>query len=125
MISFRQKGDFSKLTSFLEKAKEGIKLGDLDRFGREGVAALASATPVESGLTANSWEYKIEHKKGSATISFHNTNIQNGVPIAIILQYGHGTGTGGWVEGRDYINPAIQPVFDKIAENAWKEVTKL
>lgn len=125
MISFRQKGDFSSLTSFLEKAKEGIKLGDLDRFGREGVAALASATPVESGLTANSWEYKIEHKKGSATISFHNTNIQNGVPIAIILQYGHGTGTGGWVEGRDYINPAIQPVFDKIAENAWKEVTKL
>lgn len=125
MISFRQKGDFSSLTSFLEKAKEGVKLGDLDRFGREGVAALASATPVESGLTANSWEYKIEHKKGSATISFHNTNIQNGVPIAIILQYGHGTGTGGWVEGRDYINPAIQPVFDKIAENAWKEVTKL
>lgn len=125
MISFRQKGDFSNLTRFLEKAKEGVKAGDLDRFGKEGVAALASATPVESGLTANSWEYKIEHTKGSATISFHNTNIQNGVPIAIILQYGHGTGTGGWVQGRDYINPAIQPVFDRIAENAWKEVTKL
>ena len=125
MISFRQKGDFSSLTSFLERAKEGIKLGDLDRFGREGVAALASATPVESGLTASSWEYKIEHTKGSATISFHNTNIQNGVPIAVILQYGHGTRNGGWVQGRDYINPAIQPIFDRIANEAWREVTKL
>lgn len=125
MISFRQKGNFSKLTSFLEKAKEAVKIGDLDKFGREGVAALESATPVDSGLTARSWYYKIENKNGSAKISFHNSNIQNGVPIAIILQYGHGTGTGGWVEGRDYINPAIQPVFDKIAENAWREVTKL
>ena len=125
MISFRQKGDFSKLTSFLEKAKEAVKVGDLDRFGREGVAALSSATPVDSGKTAESWYYEIEQKKGSATIAFHNSNIQNGVPIAIILQYGHGTGTGGWVQGRDYINPAIQPIFDKIAENAWREVTKL
>lgn len=125
MISFRHKGDFSKVTSFLEKAKEAVKLGDLDRFGREGVAALASATPVDSGKTAQSWYYKIEQKKGSATISFHNSNIQNGVPIAIILQYGHGTRNGGWVEGRDYINPAIQPIFDKIADTAWREVTKL
>ena len=125
MISFRQQGDFSKLTGFLEKAKEIVKIGNLDKYGREGVAALSSATPVESGLTANSWTYKIEQNNGSATISFHNTNIQNGIPIAIILQYGHGTGTGGWVQGRDYINPAIQPVFDKIANDAWKEVTKL
>ena len=125
MISFRQKGDFSKLTNFLERAKEAAKLGNLDKYGREGVAALASATPMDSGLTANSWYYKIENKNGSATISFHNSNIQNGVPIAIILQYGHGTGTGGWVEGRDYINPAIQPIFDKIANEAWKEVTKV
>ena len=125
MISFRQKGDFSKLTSFLERAKEVAKIGDLDKYGREGVAALASATPVATGLTANSWYYKIENKSGSATISFYNSNIQNGVPIAIILQYGHGTGTGGWVEGRDYINPAIQPIFDRIAENAWREVTKI
>ena len=125
MISFRQKGDFSKLTRFLEKAKETVKIGDLDRYGREGVAALESATPIDSGLTASSWYYEIEHKDGSVSISFHNSNIQNGVPIAIILQYGHGTGTGGWVEGRDYINPAIQPIFDKIADNAWKEVTKL
>ena len=125
MISFRQQGDFSKLTSFLERAKEAVKIGDLDKYGREGVAALASATPVDSGKTANSWYYEIQNKDGLATITFNNSNIQNGVPIAIILQYGHGTGTGGWVQGRDYINPAIQPIFDKIAEDAWKEVTKI
>lgn len=124
MISFRQKGDFSKLTSFLERAKETIKIGDLDKFGKQGVAALASATPKDSGETAQSWNYEIENKNGSVTISFNNSNIQNGVPIAIILQYGHGTRNGGWVEGRDYINPAIQPIFDKIADNAWREVTK-
>lgn len=125
MITFRQKGDFSKITRFLERAKESVRLGDLDKYGREGVAALASATPVDSGLTASSWYYQIENKNGRATLSFFNSNIQNGVPIAVILQYGHGTKNGGWVEGRDYINPAIQPIFDKIAENAWKEVTKL
>ena len=90
-----------------------------------GVEALSSATPIESGLTASSWYYKIENKDGKASINFYNSNIQNGVPIAIILQYGHGTGTGGWVEGKDYINPAIQPIFDKIVNDAWKEVTKL
>ena len=125
MISFRQQGDFSKLTRFLERAKETVKMGDLDRYGREGVAALESATPIDSGKTASSWYYEIEYKNGSATISFHNSNINQGVPIAIILQYGHGTGTGGWVQGRDYINPAIRPIFDKIAESAWREVTKL
>lgn len=125
MIKFRHKGDFSKTTRYLVKAKDAVKIGDLDKYGREGVAALASATPVDTGRTANSWEYKIERTKDSVKISFYNTNIQNGVPIAIILQYGHGTGTGGWVEGRDYINPAIQPIFDKIADNAWREVTKL
>ena len=125
MITFRQKGDFSKLTRYFERAKEKVRLSDLDKFGRAGVAALASATPIDSGLTASSWYYEIQHTRGSVTISFHNSNIQNGVPIAIILQYGHGTGTGGWVEGRDYINPAIQPIFDAIANNAWEEVTKL
>ena len=125
MISFRQKGDFSKLTRFLEKAKNVVRIGDLDKYGREGVAALASATPVDSGETANSWYYEIKHDKGSATITFNNSHINKGVPIAIILQYGHGTGTGGWVEGRDYINPAIQPIFDKIVDEAWKEVTKV
>lgn len=124
MIRFRQKGDFRKLTHFLEKAKEAVRLGDLDRYGREGVAALSSATPIDSGITAESWYYRIENKNGTAKICFYNSNIQNGVPIAIIVQYGHGTGTGGWVEGRDYINPAIQPIFDKIAESVWKEVTR-
>lgn len=125
MISFRQKGDFSHLTRFLEKAKEAVNLGDLDKYGRMGVAALASATPVDSGETAKSWYYKIVNKNGSVSITFYNSNIQNGVPIAIILQYGHGTRNGGWVQGRDYINPAIQPIFDEIAKEAWKGVIKL
>lgn len=125
MITFRQKGDFSKFTRYLERVKEVVKLGDLDKYGQAGVDALSSATPVDSGLTASSWYYEIENKGGSATISFYNSNVNKGVPIAIILQYGHGTGTGGWVEGRDYINPAIRPIFDKIANDAWGEVTKL
>ena len=125
MISFRQKGDFSKLTKFLERAKETVHLGDLNKYGRQGVAALASATPIDSGETASSWYYEIENTKGSATITFYNSNVQNGVPIAIILQYGHGTRNGGWVEGRDYINPAIQPIFDQIVDDAWREVNKL
>ena len=125
MISFRQKGDFSKFTRYLERVKEIARLSILDKYGREGVAALASATPVDSGETANSWYYEIKHDNGSATITFNNSHINKGVPIAIILQYGHGTGTGGWVEGRDYINPAIQPIFDKIIDEAWKEVTKV
>jgi hypothetical protein len=125
MIRFRQKGDFSKLTRYLERVKESVHMGVLDKYGREGVAALASATPVDSGLTASSWYYEIVNQNGSAKINFCNSHINNGVPIAIILQYGHGTGTGGWVQGRDYINPAIQPVFDKITNDAWREVTKL
>lgn len=124
MITFKQKGDFSKLTSFLERAKKAVKISNLDKFGKEGVAALSSATPIDSGLTASSWYYEIVNKNGSITLEFKNSNIQNGVPIAIILQYGHGTRNGGWVQGRDYINPAIQPLFDKIANEAWKEVTK-
>ena len=125
MIGFRQKGDFSKLTKYLEKAKKLNCESILDKYGREGVAALSSVTPVDTGLTASSWFYKVEHNSGSFSLTFHNSNIQNGVPIAIILQYGHGTGTGGWVQGRDYINPAIQPIFDKIANEAWKEVASL
>ena len=125
MISFSQKGDFKKLTKFLQRAKSKVSLSTLDKYGREGVAALQSATPVDTGLTANSWYYKIEQTKTGATIGFYNSNIQNGYGnIAIILQYGHATRNGGWVEGRDYINPAVQPIFDKIVDNAWKEVTK-
>lgn len=125
MISFRQKGDFVKLTRYLEKTKKSVRLDNLDKYGREGVAALASATPVDTGLTARSWFYEITKDDKYIKISFNNSNVQNGVPIAIILQYGHGTRNGGWVEGRDYINPAIQPIFDKITNDAWREVTKL
>lgn len=125
MIRFEHKGDFSKTSRFLEKAKNVIRIGELDKYGQAGVAALSSATPKDSGKTAGSWYYEIERQNGKVTIHFNNSNIVNGVPIAIILQYGHGTGTGGWVEGRDYINPAIRPVFDNIANNAWKEVTRL
>lgn len=125
MIGFRQKGDFSKTTKFLKRVKNGVDLRSLDAYGRKGVAALSSATPVDTGTTANSWYYKIERTSTSVKLIFCNSNVHNGVPIAVILQYGHGTGTGGWVEGRDYINPAIQPVFDEIASNLWREVTKL
>lgn len=125
MVTFKQKGDFSKLTRYLEKAKEAARVGILDRYGREGVKALESATPVDSGLTASSWRYEIEHTNGRATLSFLNSNVRDGVPIAVIIQYGHATGNGGWVEGRDYINPVVRPLFDKIANEAWKEVTKL
>lgn len=125
MITFKQKGNFSKLNRYLERVKEVAKIGILDKYGQAGVEALSSATPTDTGLTASSWYYKIERTKTSATIQFLNSNINDGVPIAVILQYGHGTGTGGWVEGRDYINPAIQPVFDQIAKDAWREVAEL
>jgi hypothetical protein len=124
-IGFRLDGDFLNTKRFLKNAKIAARLGVLNKYGEQGVAALASATPVDSGLTARSWYYKVEQTSTGASIVFCNSNVQNGVPIAIILQYGHGTGTGGWVEGRDYINPAIQPVFDKIVQDAWGEVTKL
>ena len=125
MIVFKHKGDFSKVTRYLEKAKKGVNIRSLDKYGQAGVAALAANTPVDTGLTANSWYYEITNKNGRVEISFCNSNIQNGVPVAIILQYGHGTRNGGWVVGRDYINPAIQPIFDEITKNAWKEVSEL
>ena len=124
-IKITSKGDFSNVTRWLERAKEKLRLGILDKYGREGVSALSSATPVDSGVTAASWRYEIQNGPQGAKLSFHNDNINKGVNIAIILQYGHGTGTGGWVEGRDYITPAIQPLFDEIVENVWKEVTRV
>ena len=124
MISFRQKGNFSKTMQFLGKAKKGVILADLDKYGREGVAALASATPLRSGETAGSWYYEIQKTGTSAVINFLNSNINDGVPIAIILQYGHGTGTGGYVQGQDYINPAIRPIFEEMADQIWREVTR-
>lgn len=124
MIRFKQKGDFSKVTRYFARIEKSVQPKDLEKYAREGVAALASATPVDEGLTARSWRYEIKSSKGIAEISFYNDNIQDGVPIAIILQYGHGTRNGGWVQGRDYINPAIQPIFDKITDKAWREVTR-
>ena len=124
MIKIKHKGDFSKVTKYFERAKKGVNIRSLDKYGQKGVEALASNTPVDTGLTSTSWYYEIEEEKDRVRISFCNSNIQNGVPIAIILQYGHGTRNGGWVEGRDYINPAIQPIFDEITKNAWKEVSE-
>ena len=125
MIVFRQKGDFKRLNSYLERAKNAIKIGNLDKFGKAGVAALSSATPIDSGTTAESWYYEIKRESGRVTISFNNSHVNDGVPIAIILQTGHATRNGGWVEGRDYINSSIQPIFDQIANDAWKEVTRI
>ena len=125
MITIRQKGDFSKITQYLEKAKDSISRNILEKYGREGVTALSSATPIDTGKTSASWYYTIENKQGRYILSFCNSNINNGVPIAIILQYGHGTRYGGWVEGRDYINPVLQPLFDRLADEAWREVVDL
>lgn len=125
MITFRQKGDFSKATKYFKDVKEAAKVKILNRYGQAGVDALSSATPVDSGLTASSWKYEIVRQNGLVRIDFLNSHVNKGVNIAIILQYGHGTGTGGWVEGRDYINPAMRPIFDRIAKDAWREVTRL
>ena len=124
MIRFEQKGNFSKLDHYFKRIKRTMNNIDLDQFGKRGVEALSKATPIDTGLASKSWYYKIIKTKDSATITFNNSDIENGVPIAIILQYGHATRNGGWVEGRDYINPSIQPIFDELAQNAWKEVTK-
>lgn len=124
MITIRQRGDFKNLTSFLERSKEAFNLGILDKYGRQGVAALKASTPKDTGKTADSWYYRINRNNGTVSLSFHNSNANKGVPIAIILQYGHATGNGGYVEGVDYINPALQPVFQKLADEAWKEVKK-
>lgn len=122
-ISFGTKGNFNKTEKFLSAMRRAEMFRALDAYGKEGVAALAAATPTESGETAGAWGFNVSKSSGRATIEWTNSHIVNGVPIAIILQYGHGTGTGGYVQGRDYINPAIKPVFDKIADKAWKAVT--
>ena len=123
MIRFKHRGNFNKTERFLNRMKKKEYLKVLNRYGSIGVAALAGATPTKTGQTASSWTYEVELGSGESKITFLNNNVNKGVNIAIILQYGHGTGTGGYVAGRDYINPAIQPVFDRIANEAWKEVT--
>ena len=122
MITFSQKGDFRKVDQLFDRALHLSRYTKLDTYGKEGVEALRAATPVDSGATRDGWSYKISYERGSCSITFENSNVNEGVPIAIILQYGHGTRNGGFVQGRDYINPAIQPVFDRMADNAWKEV---
>ena len=124
MIKFKQKGDFDKLNGFFERAKEVVRMGDLNKYGKAGVEALKSATPKDTGKTAESWSYEIVREEGKASIVWKNSNVNDGVNIAIILQYGHGTRGGSYVEGIDYVNPAMKPVFDKIAESAWKEVER-
>lgn len=123
-ISITTKGTWDKTTQYLNRLKSSDLSAILNKYGAQGVAALSSVTPVESSLTANSWTYEIVSRRGYHAIHWHNTNMQDGIPIAVLLQYGHGTGTGGYVQGRDYIMPALRPIFDQIAAEAWKEVTK-
>lgn len=124
IIKIRQKGDFSKTYRFLSGAKDPTKNINFEEYGEKGIIALRSATPKNTGLTSESWRYEINKEKGKVTLRFCNDNIQSGMPIAIILQYGHATKNGGWVEGIDYINPAIKPIFDSLTEDMWKEVVK-
>lgn len=124
-IRFKQKGSFSKTEKFFERCKNLFKLGILDKYGREGVNALSMATPVDSGKTASSWRYEVTNTNGNLSIGWVNDEVTSeGTPIAVLIQYGHGTRNGGYVQGRDFINPAIKPVFDKIADELWKEVTR-
>lgn len=124
-ITVTSTGDFHKITGFLERAKQFAGVSILDKYGKMGVEALEQATPKDTGTTASMWRYEIQNSDNGVSLEFHNDNIVQNVNIAIILQYGHGTGTGGWVQGRDYINPAIQEVFDNLASELWKEVTKV
>ena len=124
-IKFVQKGNFSNTEKFFERCKNLFKLGVLDKYGREGVNALSMATPVDTGKTAASWRYRITSDKTSLSIEWLNdSETKDGIPIVVLIQYGHGTGNGGYVKGNDFINPAIKPIFDKISDALWKEVTK-
>lgn len=125
MISFKQKGNFSKTEKFLKKSFGRDYIAVLEKYAKQGVAALSAATPIDSGQTSVSWEYEIIQNNTSISIVWKNTNVNKGINIALLLQYGHGTRNGGYVSGRDYINPALQPIFDKMADAAWKEVTRI
>lgn len=125
MIEVKSSGSFKNAESFLGRILRDDVAKSLEQYGEEGVLALSNATPVDTGLTANSWGYVVDRSHGSYSITWVNNNTSTGVNVAIILQYGHATGTGGWVEGYDYINPVIQPLFDRIADDIWKEVTRV
>lgn len=123
MISLSSEGSFDKTFKFLA-AMQNLDIKKIcDNEAQKGVRALIAATPKDSGIAANSWSYEIEHTTSTTTIWWKNTDVETGFPVALMLQYGHGTGTGGWVQGKDYINPAMRPVFDQIAETVWKAVT--
>ena len=124
MIKFKHRGDFSKTYKVLERSVDISNLSVLDVYGREGVQALMASTPVDTGETARGWDYHIEKRSGCVAIVWTNSNINNGCNIAVLLQYGHATRNGGYVQGRDYINPAMRPIFDKLADAAWKEVVR-
>ncbi|MBQ8707901.1 MAG: hypothetical protein IJ523_07430 [Succinivibrionaceae bacterium] len=123
MIRIKHKGNFRNTERFFSQAQKATPREILERYGQAGVTALASATPVDSGATAAAWGYEIAQNPDGYSIFWTNTNINEGVNIAVILQYGHGTGTGGYVEGVDYINPALRQVFEQLADEAWREVT--
>ena len=125
MIGFTSKGDFKNTEKLLKQSLGRNYISVLERYGQQGVQALSSATPVDSGKTASSWRYEILKNSDSISVVWENTNVNKGVNIALILQYGHGTRNGGYVAGRDYINPALRPIFDELADAAWKEVTSL
>lgn len=117
------KGDWSKTKKFLGFAIRGDFLKDLDRYGREGVEALRMATPKDTGKTADSWDYEIHKSRGKVEVVWTNSNIAEYIPVALLIQYGHATGNGAYIEGIDYINPAIKPIFEKIANSAWNSIT--
>lgn len=121
-ITFKYKGNLDKTRNFLTRSLKPNFKEILDKYGRIGVRELAAHTPVDTGKTADSWTYEIVNSFNSVSIYWSNSNINDGVPIAVILQYGHGTCTGGYVEGVDYINPTMEPIFERIANEAWKEV---
>lgn len=121
-LKLEAKGSFGKTELFLKKITLMNIQAELSRYAEEGVVALSMATPMDSGLAAYSWDYEVVKENGGWTINWTNSDVENGFPVVIMLQYGHGTGTGGYVQGRDFINPAIKPIFDKIAENVWKVV---
>lgn len=122
-ISFRSRGSFDNFERFLRRSQTMNIRSIVEPYAQKGVEALRAATPVDTGLTAESWGYEIETTGDTVTIVWTNSNIENGFPVAVMLQYGYGTGTGGYVQGRDYINPAIRPIFDQIADGVWKVVT--
>lgn len=123
MISITATGSFQNIEAFLKRVAKVDIASILDVNGQLGVSALSSATPFQTGLTAHSWGYEVSSSGGIYSITWTNSDIENGFPVAIMLQYGHGTGTGGYVQGIDYINPALRPIFDKIADDVWKAVT--